>query len=213
MVVAAGPWSPAVAGGWDGRPPIAPVWGVNVEVALGELPRHVLEEAGVEGITATPDEVGSIFSLVTAEGSTSLGSTFLFERPEPDPIAPVLKERGARFVPALAQARIVSARVCGRPQSLDGRPLLGAAPGVDALYVAAGHGPWGSPGPRLGAARRRRAARPRDDPRGVRAGTLRRSGGARGARLEVGLEGAARQRAREQEALPCGQPRRRSASS
>jgi glycine/D-amino acid oxidase-like deaminating enzyme len=151
VVVAAGPWTPAVAGGWDGRPPIAPVWGVNVEVALAELPRHVLEEAGVEGITAAPDEVGSIFSLVTAEGSTSLGSTFLLERPEPDPIAPVLKARGARFVPALAQARIVSARVCGRPQSLDGRPLLGPAPGVDALYVAAGHGPWGiSCGPASG---------------------------------------------------------------
>ena len=27
--------------------------------------------------------------------------------------------------------------------SVDGRPLLGPLPGVDGLFVAAGHGPWG----------------------------------------------------------------------
>ena len=34
------------------------------------------------------------------------------------------------------------------PVSLDGRPLVGPAEGVDGLWVAAGHGPWGiSTGP------------------------------------------------------------------
>jgi glycine/D-amino acid oxidase-like deaminating enzyme len=32
-------------------------------------------------------------------------------------------------------------RACARPQSSDGRPLLGAL--GDGLYIAAGHGPWG----------------------------------------------------------------------
>jgi glycine/D-amino acid oxidase-like deaminating enzyme len=41
--------------------------------------------------------------------------------------------------------------VCARPLSLDGRPLLGRAPGVDGLWIAAGHGPWGiSTGPASG---------------------------------------------------------------
>jgi glycine/D-amino acid oxidase-like deaminating enzyme len=32
--------------------------------------------------------------------------------------------------------------------ALDGRPLVGAVPGFDGLFIAAGHGPWGiSTGP------------------------------------------------------------------
>ena len=39
-------------------------------------------------------------------------------------------------------------RACPRPQSHDGRPVLGPVPGVEGLFVAAGHGPWGiSAGP------------------------------------------------------------------
>ena len=38
---------------------------------------------------------------------------------------------------------VVSVRACARPLSADGRPLLGPLPGVDGLFVAAGHGPWG----------------------------------------------------------------------
>jgi glycine/D-amino acid oxidase-like deaminating enzyme len=39
-------------------------------------------------------------------------------------------------------------RACARPLALDGRPLVGPVPGVEGLFVAAGHGPWGiSTGP------------------------------------------------------------------
>jgi glycine/D-amino acid oxidase-like deaminating enzyme len=39
-------------------------------------------------------------------------------------------------------------RACARPQSSDGRPLVGIVPGRRNLYVCAGHGPWGiSTGP------------------------------------------------------------------
>jgi D-hydroxyproline dehydrogenase subunit beta len=34
-------------------------------------------------------------------------------------------------------------RRCARPQSADGRPLVGRVPWLDGLYVVAGHGPWG----------------------------------------------------------------------
>lgn len=140
VVIAGGPWSPGIAdpsGRWR---PIAPVWGVNVELHLPKPPRHALEEAGVETLMrgAGPP---SIFSLVTANGVSALGSTFLPEEPDPAALAPLLLERGARFVPALAGAQPDSVRACARPQAFDGRPLLGAL--ADGLYVVTGHGPWG----------------------------------------------------------------------
>jgi glycine oxidase len=133
VVVAAGPWTPALAG-----VPVGPVWGVNVEVRLADPPRHVLEEEGLKDIAAEPPE--SLFSIVTAGGVSAVGSTFLREEPDPVAWAPRLLERGARFVPALAGAKW-SVRACPRPQSPDGRPLLGAV--AEGLHVASGHGPWG----------------------------------------------------------------------
>jgi D-hydroxyproline dehydrogenase subunit beta len=141
VVVAAGPWTPELidrTGGWR---PVVPVWGVNVELELKAPPRHTLEEAGVEHILG--DAPPSVFSLVTAEGVSALGSTFLPTEPEPAEYVPTLLARGARYVPALAEARPRSVRACARPQSLDGRPLLGAVRGIDRLYTVTGHGPWG----------------------------------------------------------------------
>jgi glycine/D-amino acid oxidase-like deaminating enzyme len=54
-------------------------------------------------------------------------------------------------VPAVSQASRGAVRVCARPASLDGRPLIGQVPGIDGLWIAAGHGPWGiSTGPASG---------------------------------------------------------------
>ena len=56
--------------------------------------------------------------------------------------------RESRFVPAVADAPIRGTRACARPQSLDGRPLIGAVPGAPGLFICAGHGAWGiSTGP------------------------------------------------------------------
>jgi glycine/D-amino acid oxidase-like deaminating enzyme len=147
VLVAAGPWTPGVvdpSGSWR---PIRPVWGVNVEVVLDAPPAAILEEAGVEAAvegTAAP----LLFSLVSAGGRSALGSTFLDTEPDADRLAGQLLRRGAAFVPALAEAQVVGARACARPQSLDGRPLVGPLPDVDGLHVVAGHGPWGiSTGP------------------------------------------------------------------
>jgi D-hydroxyproline dehydrogenase subunit beta len=153
VVVAAGPWTPALvdpSGTWR---PIHPFWGVIVELELGNAaPRHVLEEAEVEDATAPgashePD--GSVgFSLVTAVGRSSLGSTFLPSEPDPRDYEARLRDRGARFVPTIAGSPTRGLRACARPLALDGRPLVGAVPGIERLFVAAGHGPWGiSTGP------------------------------------------------------------------
>ena len=52
-------------------------------------------------------------------------------------------ERGARYVPELAEATIEHVRACARPLSADGRPLLGAVAGIEGLYLVTGHGAWG----------------------------------------------------------------------
>jgi glycine/D-amino acid oxidase-like deaminating enzyme len=136
VLVAAGPWTAGI--------PVAPLWGSVVEVDLPDPPRHVLEEVGVEDVAASPG--ASLFSIVTADGVSTVGSNFLAGEPDPDALAPALLRAGAEFVPGLADARPGRSRACARPQSADGRPFLGElAPG---LWVAAGHGPWGiSAGP------------------------------------------------------------------
>lgn len=172
VVVAAGPWTSQLvdpSGAWR---PIRPLWGVVVEVALPQPPVHVLEEAEIEiepasapvdpgaakrrandATAAEPDAADPdvAFSLVTAAGASSLGSTFLDDEPDAAAIVPSILARGQTFVPAIASAALGAHRVCARPLSLDGRPLVGRVPGIDGLWVAAGHGPWGiSTGPASG---------------------------------------------------------------
>jgi D-hydroxyproline dehydrogenase subunit beta len=139
VVIAAGPWS-----GELGLPlPVTPLWGVVAQVRLAAPPRHVLEEAGTESLVAAEPPATRLFSLITLDGTSSLGSSFDAVEPDPGAVAHDLRARGARFVPALADAELGPLRRCARPLSPDGRPLLGPVPGVDRLHVASGHGPWG----------------------------------------------------------------------
>jgi glycine/D-amino acid oxidase-like deaminating enzyme len=156
VVVAAGPWSPEVLPA-GAAPPVGSLWGVVAEVRLASPPRHVLEEAGVDGLADAAGAEPRLFSLITADGVSALGSSFEPVQPDPEALAPDLFARGARFWPALAQARQGALRACARPQSADGRPWLGPVPHVAGLHLATGHGAWGvSMGP--GSARRVAAA-------------------------------------------------------
>ena len=155
VLVAAGPWSPALidpSGAWR---PIRERWGVVVETELPSGPTHVLEEAeiGASIGTRTDTPVGdetdrADFSLVPFDGVASVGSTFLADRPDPAAWTERILTRASRFVPAVADAPIRGTRACARPQSLDGRPLIGRVPGTHGLFLCAGHGAWGiSTGP------------------------------------------------------------------
>jgi glycine/D-amino acid oxidase-like deaminating enzyme len=160
VLVAGGPWTPGMvdpAGAWE---PIRRTWGVTVQLDLGAAaPRHVVEEDEVDAVnrplvaeqraSAATQAPPSLFSVASAAGISTLGSTFLpSEPPDPAAIARLLVERGARYLPAMATAAVREIRVCARPQSVDGRPFIGAVAGVEGLFVCAGHGPWGiSTGP------------------------------------------------------------------
>ena len=158
VVIAAGPWTPSLLDPSATWQPIRPIWGVVAQVELAAAPRHVLEGAEIDiepgddpgADDPTGSDAGDVidFSLVTAGGASSLGSTFLAREPRAAELVDLLRTRGALFVPALASAPVVGVRTCARPVSLDGRPLVGAVPWLDRAFVAAGHGPWGiSTGP------------------------------------------------------------------
>jgi D-amino-acid dehydrogenase len=177
VLVAAGPWSPELidpAGRWR---PIRHRWGVVVEVELAAGPSHVLEEAEIGAVIGTQaagtaadasaveasaveawpaetsgdsdaDEELVDFSFVPLPGVASVGSTFLSREPDPAAWIERILTRATAFVPGVADAPIRGTRSCARPQSADGRPLIGRVPGRRGLYICAGHGAWGiSTGP------------------------------------------------------------------
>jgi glycine/D-amino acid oxidase-like deaminating enzyme len=151
VVVAAGPWTPTIVDPGGAWRPIRSFWGVVVPIDLAAPPRHVMEEAEISIEPDAEADFGIAFSLVTAAGATSLGSTFLEDEPDGDALVPELIRRGSMFVPSIASASIGTSRKCARPLSLDGRPLVGPIPGAEGLWIAAGHGPWGiSTGPASG---------------------------------------------------------------
>ena len=154
ILVAAGPSSPRLidpTGAWD---PIRERWGVVIETELPTGPTHVLEEAEISAAIGTgtapsggePDLVD--FSLCPLDGIAAVGSTFLAQRPDPAEWVERILAHASTFVPAVADAPIRGNRACARPQSLDGRPLIGQMPGAPGLFICAGHGAWGiSTGP------------------------------------------------------------------
>jgi glycine/D-amino acid oxidase-like deaminating enzyme len=162
VLVAAGPASPSLVDPTGTWRPIRPTYGVTLQLRLGTgAPRHIVEEDEVDAVNradaataradlggADPDEPPSLFSIATADGVSTLGSTFLPAEPDPARIEPLLLRRATAFLPAVAEAEIVGRRMCARPQSVDGRPFIGPVEGTSGLFVCAGHGPWGiSTGP------------------------------------------------------------------
>jgi glycine/D-amino acid oxidase-like deaminating enzyme len=161
VLVAAGPWSPRLVDSTGRWRPIVPTFGVTLQLRIdGAAPSHIVEEdevdavnraaAATERAAATDDgtEPPSLFSLATAGGISTLGSTFLAAEPDESVIQRLLLRRATEFLPAIEGAEVVGRRVCARPQSIDGRPLIGPVGGIAGLYVCAGHGPWGiSTGP------------------------------------------------------------------
>lgn len=160
VLVAAGPWSPLLVDPGGSWMRIRPTWGVTLQLRLdGDAPRAILEEDEVDTINRaaaateraaldTDGDPPSLFSLASANGLSTLGSTFLPSEPDPVPIGQLLLRRAAEFLPAVERADVIERRLCARPQSVDGRPFSGPVEGIDGLFVCAGHGPWGiSTGP------------------------------------------------------------------
>ena len=102
-----------------------------------------------EPVPADPgDDPPSLFSLASAAGISTLGSTLPPGRARPGVDRPAALRRASAFLPAIVEAEVVGRRMCARPQSVDGRPFIGSVDVAEGLFVCAGHGPWGiSTGP------------------------------------------------------------------
>jgi D-hydroxyproline dehydrogenase subunit beta len=142
VVVAAGAATPAVLAGYVSPDIITPLWGVIVTVELPQRPRHPLIEgelAVAQGRAGSAPE--SPFTLLDSPSYLAVGSTMLTgSEPDGADWAPRLLDRGARFVPSIAEARVLGTLVCARPRSFDNRPIMGRVPGEDRLWIASGHG-------------------------------------------------------------------------
>ena len=137
-------------------------------------PRHVLEEADIDaaidpdaGAAGEADEPFG-FSLVTADGRiVARARRSCRSSPTRATSRRGCATRGARYVPAIADAPTRGLRACARPLALDGRPLVGAVPGSTGCSSPRATGRGGSR-----PARRRPPTSPRScwasaDPRGA----------------------------------------------
>jgi D-amino-acid dehydrogenase len=160
VLVAAGWWTSALVdptGRWQ---PVRALWGLLVEMAIPEPPRNVLEEITAEdsmNLSHTGDEPLFTLNPTPIEASPAprrnpaIGNVLSPDEPDPARLAPRLVEHARRFLPSLDDAWVRGTRVCPRPGSFDGRPLIGGLPFAGRLTVAAGNGAWGiSTGPATG---------------------------------------------------------------
>ena len=157
VVVAAGPWTPALLDPTGIQLPItgARGWLVWLDAAAGL--RHLVASAGWEEATGRWED-GAVLAGRLAEAAattstllhpTSGGSLIAGSSRQPaitpeaeGPGVPAAIVRGAiRLVPALADSEVRSAWWGIRPLTPDERPLVGRV--ADGLWVAAGHGSEG----------------------------------------------------------------------
>ena len=137
--VAAGPWTPAAprAPGCRSRRCGASSWS-----RAGAPPTHVIEEAGVEELTA-----GGRAGRAVLASSPRGASRRSARRSCPSGRT---RRRWRRRCSSAARGSCRAARRDGRRSAgvraagqADGRPLLGPLPGVEGVAVASGHGAWG----------------------------------------------------------------------
>ena len=95
------------------------------------------------------------FEVTPLDTMSVLGASRAATVPDQADVAERLVERATRFLLAVASSTLTAVRACARPVTRDALPRLGPVPGIDCLFVAGGHGPYGiTLGPASGASRR-----------------------------------------------------------
>ena len=129
-VVAAGPWSAALLAGAGVRVETPPIKG---QIVLLRCDRPVLTRIVEHGKNyLVPRDDGRVLVGATEE------SAGFDTRSTPAAVRDLL-DVALSLCPALAAAEVERSWAGLRPGSVDGRPYLGPAPGVEGLIVATGH--------------------------------------------------------------------------
>jgi glycine oxidase len=136
VVLAAGCWSPSVAGLPAGvLPPVRPVKGQILRLA-GDADRPLLQRS-VRGVV----QGASVYLVPRADGTVVVGATVEEQGFDTSVTAGAVYEllRDARrVVPGVSELALIEARAGLRPGSPDNAPLVGAT-AVDGLLLATGH--------------------------------------------------------------------------
>lgn len=83
------------------------------------------------------------FEVTPLDTMSVLGASRAATVPDQADVAERLVERATRFLLAVASSTLTAVRACARPVTRDALPRLGPVPGIDCLFVAGGHGPYG----------------------------------------------------------------------
>jgi glycine oxidase len=130
FVIASGAWSEHLLEPLGWRIGIHPVRGQILLLNPGRvLLRHILQ-------------IGSDYLVPRTEGRILVGTTeerVGFDCRTTDAAMDRLGRLAVRLLPSLADAARENAWAGLRPGSPDGKPILGRVPGLDNLYIAAGH--------------------------------------------------------------------------
>ena len=139
VLVAAGPWSSELIDARRAWRPVSPLWGVTVQITLppGRVVRHRIEEWTTRAEAELRSHIH--FEVTPLDTMSVLGASRAATVPDQADVAERLVERATRFLLAVAS----SARACARPVTRGALPRLGPVPGIDCLFVAGGHGPYG----------------------------------------------------------------------
>ena len=139
VLVAAGPWSSELIDACGAWRPVSPPWGVTVQITLppGRVVRNRIEEWTTRAEAELRSHIH--FEVTPLDTMSVLGASRAATVPDQADVAERLVERATRFLLAVAS----SARACARPVTRDALPRLGPVPGIDGLFVAGGHGPYG----------------------------------------------------------------------
>ena len=147
VVLASGVWTAMLGSMLDMHIPISPRKGqLAVTQPARPLLRHPMLSATYIATKFDPELAGSgeqgVSMEQTAHDTLLLGSTREFagfdRRTTSQGIIGIAK-RCAAIVPALKELHIIRSFAGLRPYTPDGLPILGPAPGVDNMYIAAGH--------------------------------------------------------------------------
>jgi glycine/D-amino acid oxidase-like deaminating enzyme len=146
VVLAMGPWTSRAVGGLR-LPTVHGLKGYSVTLGGAAVPAHALfvDYRTAEGRALEPEIFprpdGDVYVCGMADPAPLPDSPEAVEV-SGGPCA-VLARAAARVSTALAGASITRRQACYRPVTDDGLPLIGRVPGLDAAWVATGHGPWG----------------------------------------------------------------------